>query len=422
MWNAHMNDALVKALDPQLARIELKNIANHKSTALEQQLLFAQLVENIAQKDITRTHIDRHKLNTISAFSPSIIRLLREIDNLTVEEIHTMEQDIAHGINVVQSKHWKDPNFKEKPFFSIFCKNCSRSEHSISTCLGKRYTKLLNKPNFQKQTFNQAMKGNQNLPNRHVKSNNMTGKPLSLSNRCRSNSGEQRNHSRHRSPNKFSQNISKPYYGNNNFRPPSRNGSPYPRPNFQSNSQYNSRAQSPHYNRDGNRSRRPFSRNRLRNVKKYITSLLDQEQTDNTTSNTEKTETSNVSEETLFEQQFNGLLLELKQETQDEYFNCQEECNTLTETYILFNSCRNNIWALPLTIYTQQTLNHKRTIFPPRLEIDFILDSGATLNILNTDTWNHIKENHKLHLKASTFVLSAANISFKNRVKKYSKT
>ena len=34
MRNAQMNDALVKALDPQLARIALKKIANHKSNAL----------------------------------------------------------------------------------------------------------------------------------------------------------------------------------------------------------------------------------------------------------------------------------------------------------------------------------------------------------------------------------------------------
>ena len=67
------------------------------------------------------------------------------------------------------------------------------------------YAKPLDKRNFQKQTFNQAMKGNQNLPNRQVTSNNMTGKPLPFSNRSRSNSREHRNNSRHRSLNKFPQ-------------------------------------------------------------------------------------------------------------------------------------------------------------------------------------------------------------------------
>ena len=128
----------------------------------------------------------------------------------------------------------------------------------------------------------------------------MTGKPVPFSYRSRNKSRDRRHNSRHRSPNKFSQLNSKPYYGNNNFKPPSRNGSPYPRtsynqhkPNFNKNytNSTNSRPQSPSYNRDGNRSRRPFSRNRLHNVRNYINSLLDQEQTDDTMSTTENTET-----------------------------------------------------------------------------------------------------------------------------------
>ena len=90
---------------------------------------------------------------------------------------------------------------------------------------------------------------------------------------------------------------------------------------------------------------------------------------------------------------------------------CQEECNTLTEEYALSTSCKNNKWVLPLTIYTQQTPDHKKTISPPHLEIDFLLDSGATIYILNTENWNEIKEYHKLQLKAPIFVLSAANNS-----------
>ena len=91
------------------------------------------------------------------------------------------------------------------------------------------------------------------------------------------------------------------------------------------------RPQSPYHNRDGNRSRRPFSRTRLGNVRNYINILLVQEQIDDTMSNAKNTETQNVSEEKLLEQQFNDLLLELNQDAQDKYFNCREECNTLTK-------------------------------------------------------------------------------------------
>ena len=196
-----------------------------------------------------------------------------------------------------------------------FCKKYSRSGHSISTCPDERCAKQLNKPYFQKHTFNQAKKGNQNLPNKQITSNNMTGKPLPFPYRSRRNIRDVRDISRHKSPNTSSFTNSKPYYGNKNFRPPSKSGSPYPRrPNSQKKPNYNNnnnnysinpRPQSPNYKRDSNRSRQLFSRNSIRNVRNYINSLLDQEQTDDTTSNTEHMETQCVSEEQLLQQQFN---------------------------------------------------------------------------------------------------------------------
>ena len=105
---------------------------------METQLPFAQLVEEIHQEDITRAYFDRHKLNTNSTLSQSNNNLSLGLDKLTVDYIHAMVQDIAHGINVVQHKYSNDPNFKGKPLFLRTCKKCSRSVHSISTCPGKR--------------------------------------------------------------------------------------------------------------------------------------------------------------------------------------------------------------------------------------------------------------------------------------------
>ena len=46
----------------------------------------------------------------------------------------------------------------------------------------------------------------------------------------------------------------------------------------------------------------------------------------------------------------------------------------------------------------------------PILEIDFLLDSGATLNLLSEDTWNELKyNNHHLQLTKSVRALTAAN-------------
>ena len=73
MRNAQMNDALVKALDPKLAIISLKKIAKHKSTELEQQLPFSQLLDKKHHEDITRTQI---KLAQILLFLRQLITFL----------------------------------------------------------------------------------------------------------------------------------------------------------------------------------------------------------------------------------------------------------------------------------------------------------------------------------------------------------
>ena len=104
MQNAEMNDSLVKALDPQLIRKALKKIANHRSTELEPQFPFSQLVEKIYEEDITRTHIDRHKLNTNATFSSSIISLPFDIVYLTEDDIHMTEQDIEVTSNNLTGK------------------------------------------------------------------------------------------------------------------------------------------------------------------------------------------------------------------------------------------------------------------------------------------------------------------------------
>ena len=49
------------------------------------------------------------------------------------------------------------------------------------------------------------------------------------------------------------------------------------------------------------------------------------------------------------------IIREINQDTQDKKFNCQEECSTQSEEYILPTSSKINIWLLPVTLYTQQT-------------------------------------------------------------------
>ena len=58
-------------------------------------------------------------------------------------------------------------------------------------------------------------------------------------------------------------------------------------------------------------------------------------------------------------------------------------CNTI------LNALESNpTWILPM--YQCNNIEQDFTKQRPILEIDFLLDSGATLNLLNEDTWNEI--------------------------------
>ena len=61
-------------------------------------------------------------------------------------------------------------------------------------------------------------------------------------------------------------------------------------------------------------------------------------------------------------------------------------------------------------MYQYNKLEQDFTKQKPILEIDFLLDSGATLNLLNEDTWNEIKFNNpELQLEKANKTLTAAN-------------
>ena len=61
-------------------------------------------------------------------------------------------------------------------------------------------------------------------------------------------------------------------------------------------------------------------------------------------------------------------------------------------------------------MYQGNKLEQDFTKQKPLLEIDFLLDSGATLNLLNEDTWNEIKYNNpEIRLEQANKTLTAEN-------------
>ena len=91
------------------------------------------------------------------------------------------------------------------------------------------------------------------------------------------------------------------------------------------------------------------------------------------------------------------------QQILDKFYNAQEDTCNLINT---FES--NPTWILPM--YQCTSLETDFIKQKPILEIDFLLDSGATSNLLNEDTWNETKFNN-LHLQLTklTKTLTAAD-------------
>ena len=92
------------------------------------------------------------------------------------------------------------------------------------------------------------------------------------------------------------------------------------------------------------------------------------------------------------------------QEILDKFYNANEDtCNTVINTLE-----SNPTWILPMYQCTEfeQEFTKQKTI----LENDFLLDSGATLSLLNEVTWNEIKYNNPdIHLERANKTLTAAN-------------
>ena len=92
------------------------------------------------------------------------------------------------------------------------------------------------------------------------------------------------------------------------------------------------------------------------------------------------------------------------QEILDKFYNANEDtCNTIINTLE-----SKPTWILPM--YQCKKFEQDFTKQKPILEIDSLLDSGATLNLLNEDTWNKIKYNNpEIHLEKENKKLTAAN-------------
>ena len=160
-------------LTPQLRKKAIKKRASHLSSNREPDLDFGKLVDKLEQAEITMKLEETENLK---------LQYVNNIQTTTtqINNIHNSDTDLSEKITEILNIYEKNPNFKGKPSFKKWCNYCRRYGHSSAECRQKQQDNQ-NKPQKYKEPnklFYQYMKKDQNLPIKHIHSNNSSGKPL----------------------------------------------------------------------------------------------------------------------------------------------------------------------------------------------------------------------------------------------------
>ena len=391
------------------------------------------------------------------------------INELNQNDLEQFEGTICNVLNGINNTYDKK-NFKGRPKFALFCSYCSSHGHTKGRCFKRPRQNSVTRP--KERSFYSHMRNNQNLPNRRIDSNNVNGRQLpptspvynnsrsrtpyrshsrnNYHNRnsrdSRNNQGYQRsnnynNRSTSYNRNNYNRNRSNSYhrsnshnkYNNTNNRPnsryndrnKSRQQSPY-NSNKNNNSNNNNNNRQRYNSRDSNRNdnyrqrsnsnNRNHSNNNSRDNRGYSSQREQNKrhyskERRNDGNNNSKNRINSVGQEKtnndppgIDEYEYTSESSDEDQEILDKFYNANEDtCNTVINTLE-----SNPTWILPM--YQYQKFEQDFTKQKPMLEIDFLLDSGATLNLLNEDTWNEIKYNNpEMILDKASKTLTAAN-------------
>ena len=440
--------------------------------------------------DLTRTITNNHKrLNEVNQSTSNqqidinqISDICSKTDNLNQSNLDQFEDAVCNVLNGINNTY-DSKNFKGRPKIALFCSYCSSHGHAKGRCFKRPQREQQRKP--RERSFYVHMRNNQNLTNRQISSNNVSGRqlpstspvysnhrsrtpnrnsryPSNQTNRTYNNNSRysirpysnNRSYSNHQSylnnrpENRYdhnNRNRSQSYNRNNNNRNYSNNrnrSNSYHRNNRNNNisnsnrsisnnlnnQRYNSRSLYQHsrsqyqsrspYNRDRNSNSNNGSRyhsndrNRGSNNQNYRKSSNNgnrnnhkpyHRQNGNRINNIEDKPNENEQDPPGIEEcNYSTDSSDEDQQILEKFYSAQENtCNSI-------NTIESNpTWILPM--YQCTSFETDFTKQKPILEIDFLLDSGATLNLLNEDTWNELKYNNPhLQLTKSIRTLTAA--------------
>ena len=394
------------------------------------------------------------------------------ITELNQNDLEHFEGTICNVLNGINNTYDKK-NFKGRPKFALFCSYCSSHGHTKGRCFKRPRREIIARPkekSFYSHMRNKLNLSNRRIDSNNINGRQLPStSPIYNNSRSRTpyrsqsrnsynnnntNPRDNRNYQGYRKSNNYnnrktsynrnnySRNRSNSYNRSNNYnrynnsrssarytdRNNSRQQSPYNKNNsYNSNNRqrYNSRDSSRNdkYRQRSNSNNRHYSNNnnkddsRNQSQKDNYRHYNKERRNDgnrynnNNNYNNSKNRINNVESDKqnddppgIDENEYTAELSDEDQEILDKFYNANEDtCNTIINTLE-----SNPTWTLPM--YQCNQFEQNFTKQKPILEIDFLLDSGATLNLLNGDFWNEIKYNNpEIHLEKANKLLTAAN-------------
>ena len=296
-----------------------------------------------------------------------------------------------------------DPNNKSKPAYKKFCSYCHKNNHGISNCYQKQrdeeYQRYKNqRSRTPQQSFVQYFRSKPS----HSQENRNENKNESSSRDNDRNKSNQNNysfyHDQYRDNDRYRSNSRD--YSQNNYRSNSRRGyynrspSPYPsRSRYDNHYQRRTPSTSPYrspYRNNSNyrynsRSRyRSRSQSQRNSFRRYNYPYRSPSRPRDYTSRS-RTPSQNIQQNRIFKVDVKST--NDKDSTKFEIHACQitEIANTITPY----------IWFYPLYVHA---FEGKDNLLPSKLEILFLLDTGASISVLDLPTFHVIAKQLNLHV------------------------
>ena len=357
--NLKCNEIFTKELPKNLKDFANKRQVKHTSTVLEPSIPFHTLVKLVDAEDIANEKIRTHDLNL-------------EVNNIT-KQLQTQKLDSQQS-NQLMFTQYRNPNNKTKPAYKKYCSYCHRTNHSISACFKKQRDDEDNRNAFTRskspqKSFVQYFRSSSNekpttydtrtgeYPNRY------RSRSTSRTNYHKNDNSPYRQRSTSRTRYNYDKSTTRSHYTRSRY-------DLYQRDSRSHRSQCRSSYRSPH-RRDSSPRYRSRSNSRENNLHKDTSSRRPPSKPRDVRYSRSRSHSNTRNRVNNIQPQSSSDPIKFE----IHMYHSTEMANALTPTNWVYS------------LYTHAPPNQNQRDYPSRLEILFLLDSGASISVLNYPTY-----------------------------------